>query len=424
MNTKLLKNCRILDVVHREVLENRSILIKGNCIDRIGTADAFGELDEDNPGIEVYELNNQLVVPGLIDTHVHLCIARMDDISETVLENLRAPETLKVLYGMKHAGETLDAGFTTVRDMGQGDNLALKEAIERGVIQGPRIVACRWIGMTTGHGEQMATEWVYNVPLRQQDRGVDGPWEIRKRVRTLMGQGADFVKTYATSGGFQPHPFYPYFTEMPNYTLEELEAIVDEAHAAGRRVAAQAFINTTGTKKAIRARIDTMEHGLVLDDYDVEQMEKHGLYYIPTLAMTDKVWNVDETERGQFFQMKKEEAERLLALQHASFDRARKAGVKVAFGSDCFRVMKHGENARELLLRVKAGMDEMEALVSATLVSAEALGIEGLVGSIEEGKLADLLVVDPSPLNDISILMNRNNISMIMKNGEIVRSRL
>jgi imidazolonepropionase-like amidohydrolase len=421
MTQKLFKNCRILDVINQTVLDSYSIWVEGPTIQRVAPDGDFKEESYTISEQHTYDLKGQLVLPGLIDTHVHLNIVRTPSIQETVLENLRAPETLKVLYGAKHANETLAAGFTTVRDMGQGDNIALRDAINAGVIPGPRIVACRWLGMTSGHGEQMSTEWIYHVRLRDVDQGVDGPWQIRKKVRQLIGQGADFIKTYATSGGFLPNPFHPFFTERPNYTLEELQAIVAEAHAGGRRVAAQAFIDTIGTKNAIRAGIDTIEHGLVLDDDDTRAMQAKGLYYVPTLAMTDKVWNVDETEKGQFFQIQKEDAKRYLELQIASFNRAREHGVKIAFGSDCFRVMKHGENAGELELRVLSGMSEMEALVSATIVSAEALGIQAMVGSIEEGKWADLLVVDPDPLQDITTLQNKKNIKMVVKNGDIMR---
>jgi imidazolonepropionase-like amidohydrolase len=323
---------------------------------------------------------------------------------------------------MKHARETLESGFTTVRDMGQGDNLALREAIEKGVVQGPRIVVCRWLGMTSGHGEQMASEWRFNTPLREEDRGVDGPWEIRKRVRQLIGQGADVIKTYATGGSYIRHPFYPHWKERPNYTLEELRALVDEAHSAGRRVAAQGLTDPVGTKNAIAAGIDTLEHGLVLDEEDVQGMKAKGMFYVPTLAVAGAMWGSEE--RMKYLQLEKGEAKRLLEEQYASLERAHKIGVKIAMGSDCFRVLKHGENAQELEWRVKAGIPIMEALISATKTSADALGIWHLVGSLEEGKLADILVVDSDPTKDISVLRQKKNLKMIMKNGEVICSEL
>jgi imidazolonepropionase-like amidohydrolase len=421
---KILRNGRMLDVVHGKILEKRSIWIMGASIKKIGSAEECEAFERKLPREAVFDLKGYLVMPGLIDTHVHLCIVRADSELETLVENLRAPETLKVLYGVKHAKATLESGITTVRDMGQGDNLALRGAIEKGVVSGPRIVACGWLGMTSGHGEQMASECRFNTPLRQADIGVDGPWEVRRKVRELVGQGVDFIKTYATGGGYIQHPFYSYWMERPNYTPEELRAVVDEAHSAGRRVAAQGFTNPAGTKNAITAGIDTLEHGLVLDDDDVQEMKAKEIFYVPTLAVTRAMWGGDEEGGMKYLQLEKGEAKRLLEEQLVSLERARRAGVKIAMGSDCFRVLKHGENAQELEWRVKAGIPIMEALISATKTSAEALGIEQMVGSLAEGKFADLLVVDPDPTKDISVLRHKKNLKMIMKNGEVICSQL
>jgi imidazolonepropionase-like amidohydrolase len=423
MIRRILKNCKILDVEGQKILERRSILIEGARIQQIGSTEDLAAFEKELSRESVMEINGRLVMPGLIDTHVHLCILRTDSELVTLAENLRAPETLKVLYGAKHAKATLESGFTTVRDMGQGDNLALREAIEKGVIPGPRIVACGWLGMTSGHGEQMSSESRFNTSLREADIGVDGPWEIRKKVRRLVSQGVDFIKTYATGGGYIRHPFYPYWMERPNYTLEELRALVDEAHSAGRRVAAQGMVNPAGTKNAIAADIDTLEHGLVLDDDDVQEMVAKRIFYVPTLAVARAMWGSDEEDGMKYLQLEKGEAKRLLEEQLVSLDRARRAGVKIAMGSDCFRVLKHGENAQELDWRVKAGIPIMEALMSATKTAAEALGIEQMVGSLEEGKLADLLVVDPDPTRDISVLRQKKNLKMVMKNGEVICSQ-
>ena len=424
MTRKILRNCKVLDVHGQKVLERRSILIEGPRIKRIGLTEEIAAFEKELPRESVMEVNGELVMPGLIDTHVHLCIIRTDSELDTLAENLRAPETLKVLYGVRHAKATLESGITTVRDMGQGDNLALREAIEKGVVLGPRIVACGWLGMTSGHGEQMASEWRFNTSLREADIGVDGPWEIRKKVRQLVGQGVDFIKTYATGGGYIRHPFYPYWMERPNYTLEELRALVDEAHSAGRRVAAQGLTNPAGTKNAIAAGIDTLEHGLVLDEDDVKQMKAKGIFYVPTLAVTRAMWGGDEEDGMKYLRLERGEAKRFLEEQLASLERARRAGVKIAMGSDSFRVLKHGENVQEMEIRGKAGIPIMEVLVSATKTAAEALGIEHMVGSLEEGKLADLLVVDPDPTKDISVLRHKKNLKMIMKNGEVICSQL
>lgn len=421
MPITLLKNASILDVNGQKVLEAKSILIEGQRIKKIGSLEEFKAIEQTLPDTSIYDLEKRLVLPGLIDAHVHLAVIQASGVQETALENLRASETLLILYGAKNAAETLNSGITTVRDVGQGDILALKEAIERGVVVGPRIVACGWMGMTAGHQQCMNSEWRFNVAPRTRDIGADGPWEVRKKVRELIGNGVDCIKTFVAGEGYRPHPFFHRWLERPNYTLEEMQALVDEAHMAGRRVAAHSLVSRPGIKTAIAAGVDTLEHGLLLDDDDIQAMQDRGIYYVPTLAVVQEMWHVDE--KNQYLQIEKEPAAAYVRAHLESFAKAREMGVKIAMGSDTFRVLKHGDNACELEWMVKAGMSPMEALVSATKVSAEALGIEELVGSIETDKFADLLVVDPNPLEDISVLRDRSNIKMVMKDGEVIRLR-
>jgi imidazolonepropionase-like amidohydrolase len=362
-------------------------------------------------------------MPGLIDCHTHLCVVQASGEVETVLENLGASEGLKVLCAARHARETLEAGFTTVRDMGLGDNLALKEAIERGIIPGPRIVACGWLGMTGGQQERVVSEWQFGLPPRKENVGVDGPWEVRKEVRRLVGQGYDCIKTYASGGGYIRHPWDRFWSDQRNYTLDELEAIADEAHAAGRKVAIHALANREGVKNAIAAGADTIEHSVFLDEEDVEKMKDRGIFYVPTLSFLQVIWDTDDEKRMEYLRIKKEDAKRYLENHIESFRRAHQNGVRIALGSDVYRVLRQGDNAYELESMLKAGMPEVEVLVSATKTASEALGIDQLVGSVEEGKLADLLVVDPSPLTNISILRNRNHLKLIIKNGEIISQK-
>jgi imidazolonepropionase-like amidohydrolase len=421
---KLLKDCSVLDVVNQRVAGNRSILVEGSRVKKIGPVEELAPFEKSLKAPSVFELGNRLVLPGLIDAHVHLNVIPAANELETTVFNLRASENLKVLWGAKNAAETLHSGFTTVRDVGQGDNLALRDAIERDVIQGPRIVACGWLGMSSGHQQHMAPESAFNVKPRPADVGTDGVWSVRRQVRKLIGKGVDCIKTYSTGEGFLPHPFHPLWCERTNYTLEELVAIVNESHAAGRRVAAHAMVNEQGIKNAISAGVDTLEHGIFLDEVDAENMSGKGIYYVPTLAVMRKMWDVDDSAEIHYLKIKKEDANRYLDAHMTSLQRAREHGVKIAAGTDTFRILKHGDNVCEMIALVDSGMSEMEALVSATIVSAEALGIESMVGSIEEGKLADLLVVDPNPLNDISVLLDKKNLKLIMKNGDVVCSRM
>ena len=423
MQRHFLKNGKILDVKARKVLTGSSIFIEGSEIIRVGSVEELGEIEKTLLSETILDLDGRLIMPGLIDSHVHLCHIQGSEEIDTLTENLRATDTLKVLHGARNARETLESGFTTVRDVGQGDNLALREAIERGIITGPRIVACGWLGMAGGHQQRMTSEWRFGVRPRQEDLGVDGPWDVRRRVRKLVGQGVDCIKTYTSGSGGIRHPFYPYWLEYRNFTPEEMEALVDESHTAGRRVAAHTLVSNEGVKLAIWAGVDTLEHGVLIREEDAREMQKKGIIYVPTLAVIRAMWDVKGQEKIKYLRISEEDALRYVEEHQASFQRAHDCGVKIAMGSDTFRVLRHGGNACELKAMVEAGMSEMEAIVSATKIASEALGIESLLGTVEEGKLADLLVVDPNPLDDISVLLKREHLKLIMKNGEVIVSR-
>jgi imidazolonepropionase-like amidohydrolase len=424
MLQKLFKNGVILDVVSERLLTDHAVLIEGKRIKKIAPVQTFAEFEAHLDPKAIFDLNGMYLIPGLIDAHIHLVVIQSSNESETVLENLRGSETLKVLYGARHAKETLESGFTTVRDVGLGDNLALKDAIGRGIIPGPRIVACGWLGMTGGQQQRVVSEWQYNVSPRAQNIGVDGPWEVRKKVRELVSQGYDCIKTFATGGGYIKHPWYNLWADQRNFTLEELRALVDEAHAAGRKVACHAWASVEGIKNAIAAGVDTLEHAVFLDNEDVTAMKQRNITYVATLAFMNVIWDVVAIEKMQYLPVEIESARNYLDAHLTSFRRAQDHGVKIAMGSDTYRVLKQGENACEIEWLVKSGLTEMQALAASTITAAEALAVNHLVGSIEEGKLADFLVVKPNPLDDVSILRNRNNLKMIVKDGDIVRSRL
>jgi imidazolonepropionase-like amidohydrolase len=425
MGKKLIRNCAILDVAAQKVVKGMSILVDDPKIQKIGKGDEFDLIEKELPKEAIFEANDRLVMPGLIDCHVHLCTVRDPDEKDIVLENLKASETLKVLYGSKNARQTLEAGFTTVRDVGQGDNLALRDAIERGAIMGPRIVACGWVGPTGGHQERMSSEWVYNVPMRENEVGVDGPWAVRKKVRELVRKGVDCIKSYTTGEGFYEHPFYPYWTDQRNFTLEELNALVDEAHCSGRKVAVHAFTDNVGIKSAIEVGVDSIEHGVYIEEEDAVRMSEKEIYYTPTLGVGIKLFEFAASKGMATMWAVKDGYEKKYPEDHQkSFKKAHELGVKIVLGSDTYRILQHGENAFELECMVNAGMSPMEAIVAATKTSAEAVGFEHMIGSIEEGKLADLLLIDADPLADISVLRDKMNIKLVMKNGDIVRNSL
>jgi imidazolonepropionase-like amidohydrolase len=271
----------------------------------------------------------------------------------------------------------------------------------------------------------MSSEWVYDIPMRDNEVGVDGPWGVRKKVRELVRQGVDCIKSYTTGEGLYKYPLYPYWSDMRNYTDEELNALVDEAHSSGRKVAVHAFVDNIGIKSAIRAGVDSIEHGVFIEEEDTLQMNEKGIYYTPTLGVGITIFEAAAAKGMARMWAVEEGLEKKYPIEHAaSFKRAYDNKVKIVCGSDTYRILQHGENAFELEAMVRCGMSEMDALTASTYVSAELLGLERFIGSVEEGKYADLLVVSSDPLSDISSLRDKSNLKIIMKKGDIFSSKL
>jgi len=421
VSLKLLENCRLIDVRAEKVRDGRSLLIKDDRVEKIGPVDAFADTVRQVAAEDRIDCSGRTVLPGLIDAHVHLCVIRAKDVLQTAAANVKASEPLLVLHGARNAVETLKSGYTTVRDVGQGDVLALRDAIEAGVVPGPRIIAYNYLGMQGGHQQCMNAEWRFNLPPRPRDRGVDGPWAVRRRVRELVALGADGIKTFTAGEGLRLHPLDDAWRERPNFTTAELAALVDEAHNAGRRVAAHSLVSVRGVKAAIEAGVDTLEHGIFLDVADVRALREKNIYYVPTLAVVQRMWRPEARGGPQYLAVSAERAAAYLEAHLRSVRLALAAGVPIAAGSDTFRVLKPGENAVELACLVRAGLSPMAALRSATVVAARALGIAAHVGSLEPGKKADLVVLSADPLADISVLRDRQRIEHIMKNGVLQR---
>jgi imidazolonepropionase-like amidohydrolase len=363
---------------------------------------------------KIIECDGKTVMPGMIDSHVHLAsVVGLDPDASTAI--LRTPPSLLTLHAAKHSQEMLEAGFTAVRDMGglmiHSEIVSLRDAVEMGLTLGPRIVVAGWVEMTAGHGDIM-NNWFPTLPRKPGDPFcADGPWEIRKRIREFSRERVDQIKT-ASSG--DP----PYSTR--SYTLEELQTLVDEAHSLGMKVACHSW-SADGNMHALNAGVDTLEHGLDLDEEATQTMVKNGTILVPTLSLTrpgssmvsGKVWPEPERlseERSRFIE---------------NCRRAHEAGVKIAMGSDTYRILRNywGKNAFELELMTEAGMSNMEAIASATKIAAEALGLEHRIGTIEAGKLADIIVVDDNPLDDIRVLQDIRNIEIVIKGGAILVDR-
>ncbi|NIM46138.1 MAG: amidohydrolase family protein [Nitrososphaeria archaeon] len=390
-------------------IKNGVVVIEGSKITAVG-------VDAQIPsGAKVIDASGKTVMPGLIDTHVHLGMVETPR-SQMVIEMLKAPISLLVLYAAKHAREMLEAGFTTCRDLGPTQylqatpSLSLRKAIELGIVPGCRIMVAGVVSMSAGHYDMFRPS---NWP-RPTNEMVDGVWAVRKRVRELIRENVDLIKTCA-GGGVAGEGEEIWWR---NYTVEELQAIVDEAHAQRRKVAAHVYTAPL-IKNALEAGIDTIEHGCFLDDEIIEMMLHKGTFLVPTLTVYSERNLMIRPDQPEYLRRK---AREVIDASIVAFKKAHKAGIKIAMGTDLFiqypPAPMFGDNAYELELYVRYGMSEMEAILTATKIAAEALGRDQL-GTLEEEKLADIIIINGDPLKNIKILQDRENIRMVIRNGEI-----
>lgn len=367
---------------------------------------------EPEPGASVIDLKNRFVMPGLIDMHVHLWGIGGDPLKDR-LTALNRDDADDMMYAVSNARVTLDAGFTTVRDLGGNARgmRALREGVERGDIEGPTIVnAGMAISVTGGHADPsngVAEEFADAIHAHQINT-CDGPDDCRRAVRQQVALGAQVIK-YMSTGGVLSNVSGGLGRAM---TDEEMKAIIDTAHGLGRKVATHSHA-AGGTKAAILAGVDTVDHGTFLDDEAIKLFKANGTWLVPT--MIAPVTALEQARAGILPPAVIPKAEEAAAAAFASHSKAIAAGVKIAFGTDT-GVSKHGENAREFALMVKAGMAPAMALKAATVNAAEALGRSAAIGTIEPGKDADIIALDASPLDDVSRM---EHVSFVMRRGEI-----
>jgi imidazolonepropionase-like amidohydrolase len=365
-------------------------------------------------GAEVLDLGDATLLPGFMDAHTHLTGEPGDDWRQDLIDDLQRTVPEQTLDALPYARATLMAGFTTVRNLGAPDfiDVGLRNGIRRGLIVGPRILAATaGLGSTGGHCDG-GNSFRQGLLAEEASRGVaDSPEAFRAKVRENLKYGADLIKVCATGGVLSRNAD----VGSPQLTQAELDAIVDEAHARGRKVAAHAH-GAEGIKRAVRAGVDSIEHGSFLDDEALALMKKQGTYYVPTALAFQGV-----KERADKGLLPPENVLKVQAVDVKRKEALRKAitsGVRIAFGTDA-GVFAHGRNAEEFGLLVDAGMKPADALSAATRVNAELLGLQDQLGTLEAGKLADVVAVPGDPLQDIR---RTQQLFFVMKEGVVYRN--
>ena len=394
---------RFFDAESGKFLDNQIILIAGNKIQAVGANVSIPA------GAKVIDLSKLTVLPGLLDMHTHLIGSSHDEDPREELTRTAAEEAY---VSIPNAKAVLLAGFTTVRDVGTYRALvdvAMRDAIARGTFPGPRMfVAGAYVTITGGAGAMTGVSPDVTLPWDMTFGVANSPWEVRERIRKLASYGADFIKVLST-GAVLTHGSNANARE---FTDEELQAAVDEAHNFGFRVAAHAHA-AAGIKAAVKAGVNSIEHGSYIDEEGIQLMKQHGTYLVPTLE-TGECIHTDPNEPADFL----EHSHRLDSLAEVNVKRAIHEGVKVAFGTD-ISVCPFGTNAKEFALMVAYGMTPTAALQAATVGAADLLGHPDLVGSIKPGKYADVIAVAGDPIANIRTM---ENVLFVMKDGVVYKA--
>jgi imidazolonepropionase-like amidohydrolase len=368
-------------------------------------------------GAEVIDAGGGSILPGLIDTHVHFTMEYPD-----TLKNLLTPPSLRLLEALPRMKATLDAGVTTIRDAA-GSPAGLKMAVERGIVVGPRMqVSITLVSQTGGHGDSYypcCADIGLFAGFPDIPRGVvDGVEEVRKTVREILRAGADWIKL-ATTGGVLSTADAPTSSQL---TLEEIETAVYEAAAQEKRCMAHAQ-GTQGIKNALDAGVASIEHGVYLTDELIDLMIKKDAYLVPTLVAPLAVVEFSQQHPELLAPMMAAKALSVVETHQRSFRMAVEAGVKIAMGTDS-GVGKHGENGREVQLMVENGMTPMQSIIASTASAARLLHLDQELGTLEEGKLADVIIVEGDVLSDISKIADPANVKLVLKEGQAVKNLL
>ncbi|MFD3392445.1 Xaa-Pro dipeptidase [Alteromonas macleodii] len=393
---------RMIDVANGKVVKQAAIIVNDNIITASGR---LKDLTVPNEATRI-DLGNATLMPGLMDMHVHLT----SDATRHGYKRLEVSLPRAAITGVKHAKATLDAGFTTVRNVGAPGfaDVALRDAINAGDVVGPRMfVAGPSLGVTGGHCDSNLLPYEYD----NYSEGVaDGPWEVRKKVRRNIKYGATVIKFCATGGVLSKGTK----VGAQQYTFEEMKALIDEAHLRGLTVATHAH-GTNGIKAAIKAGVDSVEHVSLLDDEAIDLAKKNGTYFSMDIYVTEYI--LGEGEKAGILEESLNKERIVGKTQRENFEKAVKAGVNMIFGSDA-GVYPHGDNPKQFARMVKFGMTPIQAIQAATINPARLLKQEATLGSLEKGKLADIVAVPGNPLDDMSLM---EKVGFVMKDGQIVK---
>jgi len=385
-----------------------TIVVNGNKIETIEEG-----FTPPSQGDTLIDLKHATVLPGLMDMHVHL--SSQHGGPQTYLERFSLNEADYALRAANYAKITLDAGFTTVRNLGDSyhETVALRNAINKGYAVGPRIYTVgKSIATTGGHADPSnGMSHMIRPDVGPKQGVVNGEVEARAAVRSRYQDGADLIKITATGGVLSVAKS----GQNPQFMTDELDAIVDTAKDYGMTVAVHAH-GKEGMKRAVIAGVDSIEHGTYMDDEIRNLMKQHGTYYVPTILAGKFVADKAKID-GYFPALVQPKAAAIGPLIQSTFAKAHKSGVKIAFGTDS-GVSAHGDNAQEFALMVEAGMSPADAILSATVNSADLLGISETLGSLEPGKLADMIAVKGNPLENIRLL---ESVAFVMKDGKIYK---
>jgi imidazolonepropionase-like amidohydrolase len=407
----VLKAARLFDGKANDVTAPGMVVVTGGRIVGVGPSPAIP------PGAEVIDLGDATLLPGFIDAHTHLSFQHSDDYKQSELDVLQKTVAQQALEASANARVTLMAGFTTVRDVGSRDfiDVGLRNAIASGVIPGPRmLVTVHALGATGGHCDDQGgfREGLFGHEANPSEGVINGADQARFAVRLDHKYGADVIKVCASGGVLSPTDD----VDTPQLTQEELNAIVDEAHALRRKTAAHAH-GAEAAKRAIRAGIDSIEHGSFLDDEALDMMKQRGTFLIPTLMAVQGLQ--EQFDRGiPIPPAIAAKARAAIAASHATFQKALAKGVLIGLGTDA-AVYPHGRNAEEFHQMVDLGMKPVDALKAGTSADAMLLGLSDKTGTLEPGKFADVVAVPGNPVQNIR---QTEHVFFVMKEGVVFKN--